>query len=233
MKNGLIILTVVVASIAASVCFAKEKPPSKTDWSIGAGVGVDLMSRMSGDAMYLSSLYRKVPTAGLVLERRLSKDIFFLFDVKGGYSKYKYNENTHDTYGNNPEKHWNIDVAAGARYVFNQGRLVELSGFFLVGFQKTTTLTNERRRNNDEDSAERYLFYDASHRSVGSGITIGFALERELIERLVLRFESSVAQLRWSNFRQDSDAPDDGAAEGTELSFGLAIVPMLALRFEI
>jgi hypothetical protein len=176
----------------------KGDPPG---WSIGVGASFfsyQLIS-MSATQSLGSTSFRWAPSALLLVERRLGRNLYLLFNAQGAFTSSRLNEPGEET----PSKTGRIGGDVGIRSVFNPGGLVEVSGMVTVGggWQFSDAYRDEYVNGEDYGLEDDHV--KLRTRSSGYFVdgVLGIAFERELIPRLCLRLATSIVAVEFEKVR--------------------------------
>jgi hypothetical protein len=136
-----------VAPAPASVPVPPQAPGENASWSVGAGLGLGSFSLVTPGVASLGmfpgtfgssgpiassapSLERDVePSLNLFVERRIGSATWLLLQTQ-----VSYDSATDDVKTNLQNQLTTANINLGARYVFNPGGFIEVSGFVLGGF---------------------------------------------------------------------------------------------------
>lgn len=202
-------------------------------WSAGAGVGMpsfadnirELAVMLDVPVAIVAASRR--PELQLLLERRASEKLHFMFQVSGDYTRH-INEDPEDSDFRDKTTITGtvIGGSVGLRYTTNPGGLVEVS-VFGVGALSLASL---------HEKTESLSYNDPDIESDGSattfGLGVGFGLDRELIEGLFLRFSTLVFKATYTTGSGDYSDGYDSFAYGSTSRFlaGVELKPSIQLR---
>lgn len=185
---------------------ASSDPRASGDWSVTAGIGFD------GPNYGYEYYSRTGPAWGLTLEYRLSRHTWMLF---GTSVQYHTNVRGSDAQGYNGGWAWIAEGHTGLRYVFNPGKVFELSSYVIMG---------------GFDS--RFDQFSQRSSSTGAEGTFGISVDRELIHGVGVRVSSSFASSGWAQTRMGyTNTPTRQEEAGFYAAIGLQPTVELRMTF--
>lgn len=246
--------TTAAPPLAAAPLGAEQTLPSP--WSLGAGLrlgtlGGELGSPMAigGAAGSVSSLGGigylypglSAPAPSLFAEYQLFSQLALLGQAQLGFS-YMRSENSATSFAL-PEARYDygVDLAGGARYCLNPGGLVELSlfGVLYAGYvgQRAVYIAQNTTVAGAAEETKTVVYLNA----IDAGLRAGLVLERELIEGVTLRLQTSLVRIGGSFGIYDAELTGpDGSTVATDpddrpwqvgVDAGVELSPTLELRF--
>jgi len=203
---------------------AQSTDSSQNDWSIGAGLGwqsvvaSNLVFYSAGSTVGYPTQAGSTPTAAISLERRFSPRLSVLVHGTGTAEQVAL---AATPFADGSSQRVGANLAAGPRLVLNPDAPIEVSLYGLTSFGWARSSASQE----GEDQVSQHY---------GVGGRLGLAVERELVDNLSLRFESSLleASYSWSGL-SGSAADVDGdtvAPVASRLSANLNLSPGVQLR---
>jgi hypothetical protein len=202
-------------------------------WSAGAGIGMpsfadnirELAVMLDVPVAIVAASRR--PELQLLLERRASEKLHFMFQVSGDYTRHiEEDPEDYDFRDKTKITGTVIGGSVGLRYTTNPGGLVEVS-VFGVG---ALSLASLHRKTESLSYGDTTVETDGSATTFGLGV--GFALDRELLEGLFLRFSTLVFKATYTtgsgDYRDSDISFDYGTA--SRLLAGVELKPSIQLR---
>jgi hypothetical protein len=202
-------------------------------WSVGAGIGMpsfadnirELAVMLDVPVAIVAASRR--PELQLLLERRASEKLHFMFQVSGDYTRHiEEDPEDYDFRDKTKITGTVIGGSVGLRYTTNPGGLVEVS-VFGVG---ALSLASLHRKTENLSYGGAIVETDGSATTFGLGV--GFALDRELLEGLFLRFSTLVFKATYTtgsgDYRDSDISFDYGTA--SRLLAGVELKPSIQLR---
>jgi hypothetical protein len=239
-KALLSILIICIGFDLSDTAFAQDVRQNAVDssWSVGAGIGWSVY----GDDYAISRSRQNIirsPSGVMLVERRLGKRLSLVFDLSAVYENFDEDQADPNDSGlrtlNSIENLFQGDASLGARWVFNPGGVVELSGIVaavgLVELQQGDTLDIIQ---NENDQTE-YVYLDFETITYSMGLALGLALEKKLLDNLFLRFESRFIKGYYGLSTTTSELQDgsDDTHEFKVFNTELVFTPTIQLRLLI
>ena len=226
MSRSSIARTRLLALALAPVCaliLTSAAAAADPGWAVGAGVGANLDGPWGGQlgGQGLGGLGGGVgPRVEALVERRVSESIWLGLSLDGAIS-------TSGAAGSGGGGAHHEAFSAGgrlsARYVFNPGQVVEVSGMTSVGY------AYDSARSDAElviDGEPAQMTSRATAHALTAGL--GVALDLALVDTLTLSVASTLLEASWSHQRVEAF---ESASTADSLSAGLALRPWLGLRY--
>lgn len=219
--------------------------PVVPDWNVGAGIGFMVagpsystiglvgaggLAGLAGLGSSSSGMYLvPQPRFTVLVERRLSDQLFLTFQGSASYSASQDDKNA-ELKGH----HLALDGAVGLRRVFNPRGVIEVSWFGNLGIGYTNSESRTLGLFYDPATASYSQTMLAKYRShtFGVGAVTGLTLERTLIDGLALRLSSSIVGLNYGLGATTLTTPMEKTdRQNSQFDVGLRFSPSIELRY--
>ena len=219
-----------------SVQDSKEEPNGPY-WSIGAGLGFGSFQIDPLSSVSLGSRNIQSPIGAVLVERQITRQLHLLLRLVGSYTNRDEDRNeTNYRSSEIIDKIFGVNAAAGFRWLFNPGGVVEFSGTVTIGALWHYEEGDEFNSiPNGETGIDEDVYLDFNTVTYSLGGTLGLVLERRLLESLYLRLESSFLGSYYGQKIHDYELPD-GSRDSTKFklfNIGMVFSPMIELRLLI
>ncbi len=212
--------------------------PRQTEWNFGAGLGFSFGGfGLSANAIGLAGPagsgglgglgVTPSPRATLLLERRLTDQLFLSFNAGAGYTALQSS-----TFSGFSYRNLSLEGSLGLRRLFNPGGVIEVSAFGAAAVNYGNFEGRSVLRTIDGMGGTTSTPQISRGNSFAVGAVAGLTLERELITGLAVRLSSSILGFNYGGSNLTilvSDTPTESA--GDLFDVGLRFNPAIELRY--
>lgn len=221
-------MAVCCAVLGAQGAAAQEEAPAAAEsrlaarWSVGAGIGYTGFTLVGSPANFPGVLGTLGGVGGLAgrtsLEYLLGENLALVLGASGSYARATFEMDALLAQPE-PQTAYGFTASAGLRgFVASAGA----TRFSVYGLLNASSARSETPSNSVRDERVRSAFVSA-----------GFAVERELLERLSLRVSADMLSVGRTSYRRTSASPDGAPETESRMdvtSATLYLAPSLELR---